>query len=296
MSLIVSEAEAGLRLDKFLAQRFPEQSRTYFQHLIEKQLVLLNESPVKKREKVAAGDTVEVEFALTPELSLEPENIPLDILYEDEAILVVNKPAGLVVHPGTGNWSHTFVNALLYHCQDLNLETTVDLRPGIVHRLDKDTTGLLIAAKTEQAQAKLVAAFASRQVKKIYLAICIGKPKAETIQTYMGRHPTKRTAMAVLSEGKLAITHVKPLKTWENLSLAEITLETGRTHQIRVHMQYRSTPILGDPIYGSSKANAHYNIHRQLLHAFRLEFSHPITGKQLNFEAPLPEDMKQFFS
>ena len=289
-SLLVTTLEVGQRLDLFLKNRYPELSRTYFQQLIEQQLVLVNDKPSKKRELLKEGDEVEVEFALTKELSVDPENIPLDIIYEDDDIIVINKPFGLVVHPAPGNWSHTFVNALLYHCNMLQ-HVGAPLRPGIVHRLDKDTTGLLVAAKTEKAHQILVEAFALRKVHKEYLAVCLGVAKEERIETKIKRHPVKRKEMvASLTDGRISVTHVYPLLKINNFSLVQFVLETGRTHQIRVHMKYKNTPILGDDIYGNEQINSKQKTKRQLLHAFRLNFEHPISKKPLFFEAPIPTD------
>lgn len=288
--LVVTSEEAGVRLDLFLKSRYPDQSRTYFQNLIDQNLVLVNEKLLKKREKLKEGDEVEVEFALTKELTLEPQNIPLDIIYEDDSIIVINKPVGLVVHPAPGNWSNTFVNALLYHCKQLENVGTA-LRPGIVHRLDKDTSGLLVAAKTEKAHQNLVEAFALRKVHKEYLAICIGSVKEERIETMIKRHPVKRKEMvASQSEGKLSVTHAHPLEKSAEFTFVQFVLETGRTHQIRVHMKYKNTPILGDDTYGIARINTQQKTSRQLLHAFRLNFEHPITKKPLFFEAPIPKD------
>jgi 23S rRNA pseudouridine1911/1915/1917 synthase len=235
-TLIVNDEETNLRLDKLLALRFPEQSRTYFQSLIDKGLVLLNGLPAKKRIKPQSGDEIEVEFTLSPELSLTPEAIPLDILYEDEWLLIINKPAGLVVHPAPGHWSGTFVNGLLYHCQQLG--SIESQRPGIVHRLDKDTSGALIAAKSETVQQRLVTLFSSRQVHKEYLAICVGNPGTATIEAPIGRHPTERKQMTVLREGgRHAVTQCTTLSTDGKLSVVQVNLLTGRTHQIRVHMK-----------------------------------------------------------
>jgi 23S rRNA pseudouridine1911/1915/1917 synthase len=289
-TLVVADAEAGERLDRILALRFPQQSRSYFQWLIGEGLVLLNGKPTKKRIQPQVGDEIEVEFALTPEASLEPENIPLDILYEDEYLLAVNKPAGLVVHPGIKNWSGTFVNALLYHCQQLPEDA---LRPGIVHRLDKDTSGILLAAKTEAAHKGLVQLFAERKVHKEYVAICVGKPGDVTIDAPIGRHPTDRLRMTVpLEGGKSAKTQVKTEGFDGKLAVVRCFPESGRTHQIRVHLQHHRNPILGDPVYGNTSWNQKYDATRQFLHAHRIRFVHPITGEEVTLEAPLPDDMQ----
>lgn len=292
--LVVTEDEEGERLDKILAKRFKEvYSRTYFQYLIDEQLVLLNGSPVKKRIKPQAGDEIEVQFAATPEIQLTSEAIPLAIIYEDEYLIAVNKPAGMVVHPAPGNWSGTFVNALLYHCGQLAGQEN-SLRPGIVHRLDKETSGVLVAAKTLEMQQKLTALFASRQVYKEYLAICIGRPADGEINAPIGRHPIHRKQMAIVPTGKQALSYCKTMGYNEKLSFVQVVIATGRTHQIRVHLKYKGTPILGDNLYGNSSLNQYYGVHRQLLHAAILKFQHPLTGEQLELTAPPPEDMLRF--
>jgi 23S rRNA pseudouridine1911/1915/1917 synthase len=285
----------GVRLDKLLALRFPAYSRTYFQFLIEQGSVLVNGKQIKKRALPEVGDEIEICFLLTPELSLEPENIPLDILFEDEHLLAINKPAGMVVHPAPGHFSGTFVQALLFHC---NLQRDAgDLRPGIVHRLDKETTGVLLAAKTMQAHEKLVSLFSSRKIQKHYLALCLGKPANVMIDAPIARHPTRRKEMAVcLDKGKEAITRLKLLEFKNSLSLIEVELVTGRTHQIRVHMKHIGSPVIGDPIYGSSSTNKKYGVARQFLHAQKLQFTHPFTGKTIALKAPLPADFSHFLS
>jgi 23S rRNA pseudouridine1911/1915/1917 synthase len=298
--LVITEAEAGERLDKILAQRFDSvQSRTYFQMLIENGHVLLNNAPVKKRAKPVVGDEVQVNFILTPEIGLTAEAIPLNIVYEDSDLLVVNKAAGMVVHPAAGNWSGTFVNALLHHCNQMfdtfscnsEMPSSSHPRPGIVHRLDKDTSGLLIAAKTLQAQQKLITMFSQRQIHKEYSAICIGNPGNIEINAPIGRHPIHRKQMTVLPEGKQALSVCRTLAFDGKHSLVRIVLATGRTHQIRVHMKHIGTPILGDATYGNTQANNKFGVARQLLHAQLLRFSHPMTGKLIELEAHPPTDM-----
>jgi 23S rRNA pseudouridine1911/1915/1917 synthase len=293
-SLIIAPCEAGQRIDKLLTDRYPTFSRTYFQKLIEEGFVLLNDKPIKKRFAPEVGDEIEVCFQLTPEISLEPESIPLDILFEDEHLIAVNKPSGMVVHPAPGHWNGTFVNALLAHCQ--NLASNGDpLRPGIVHRLDKDTSGILLAAKTAQAHQKLVQMFATRQMEKTYLAICIGRPPNTTIAASIGRHPTQRKEMAVVEQrGKEAISQIQVLAFNHQLSLVLIRPHTGRTHQIRVHLKYIGHPVLGDATYGCSKVNESLQVERQLLHAYRLNFMHPITNAPISLIATLPEDIKKW--
>lgn len=289
--VFIGEEEAGERLDKILANRFEEKySRTYFQYLIEKQLVLLNGLPVKKRIKPLMGDEIEVQFAALPTINLTAENIPLSILYEDDYILAINKPAGMVVHPAQGNWSGTFVNALLFHCQQLS-SLSETLRPGIVHRLDKETSGVLIAAKTLQVQQKLIESFSNREVYKEYIAICVGKPVEEEINAPIGRHPANRKQMAIMPMGKPALSIVKVLAWNEKLSLVHVIILTGRTHQIRVHLKYKGTPVLGDSIYGSISANKHYYAERQMLHASLLRLPHPVTKQIIEIKAPIPDDM-----
>jgi 23S rRNA pseudouridine1911/1915/1917 synthase len=284
--LFISAEEEGTRIDKLLTTRFPHHSRTYFQHLIDIGLVLINGESVKKRNLTEEGDEIEVCFQAVPEASLEAENIPLEILYEDEHILAVNKPAGMVVHPAPGHWSGTFVNALLGHCKDLPVNGD-PLRPGIVHRLDKETTGVLLAAKTLQAHQKLVEMFSARKMEKLYLAICQGKAPNTTINVPIGRHPVHRKEMTVLPDGREAITEIQLAAFNDKTCLVLAKPRTGRTHQIRVHLKHIGCPIIGDPIYGR------HDLHdRQLLHAYRLCFDHPITGCPIRLMAPIPQDMK----
>jgi len=298
-TLFITHEEQGERLDKILAERFRNvQSRTYFQKLIEDHLVLVNGAPVKKRTRPAEGDEVEVQFLLAPEISLEPEKIALDILFEDEYLLAINKPAGLVVHPAPGHWTGTFVNGLLYHCQQQGITlSSLDQthRPGIVHRLDKDTTGVLVAAKTTQTHQRLVELFASRRTHKEYLAICVGNPGHGIIEAAISRHPVERKKMAVTTEGgRPAISHYTTEAHNGELSLVRIQLVTGRTHQARVHLKHLGFPVLGDPLYGSTKINDRFHIHRQMLHAEILKFAHPITGAPLCLGAPPPPDLQHF--
>ncbi len=294
-TILITEEEEGERLDRILANRFRSiQSRTYFQNLIENDRVFLNGEPVKKRIKPSAGDEIEIHFIFTQEINIVPEAIPLNILYEDDAILVVDKPAGMVVHPALGNWSGTFVNALLYHCQNIEAPSTAFPRPGIVHRLDKDTSGVMVAAKQAKAQTRLIEMFSQREVHKEYLAVCLGNPGSKTINLPIGRHPVKRKEMAVLKEGgRPSVTHCTTLAFDGQCGVASLLLETGRTHQIRVHLKHLGTPILGDSVYGKEAVNKKLGIERQLLHAKVLRFSHPITGQLMEFSASLPDDMLQ---
>lgn len=295
-SLTIQPQEAGQRIDKLLALNYPLFSRTYFQRMIEEGFVLLNGHPVKKRIELETGDEIEVCFQLPPESSLAPEEIPLDILYEDEHLIAVNKPEGMVVHPGPGHPTGTFVNALLAHCREL-APTTDPLRPGIVHRLDKETSGVLLAAKTPLAHQRLVQAFASRQMEKTYLAVCLGRPPNITLDAPIGRHPVHRKEMAVLEEGgKEAVSQIQTLAFNDSISLVLIRPKTGRTHQIRVHLKHLGTPVLGDAVYGRPKSNEEKKATRQLLHAYRLQFTHPVTSAPLSLIAPLPNDLRQWIS
>ncbi len=287
-SIVVTSAMLHTRLDRLLVQTFPVHSRTYFQHLIESGLVLVNGKPVKKRETMEIGDEVEVCFALSPEMSLEAENIPLEVLYEDDHLIAINKPAGMVTHPAVGHPSGTFVNALLYHCK--TLPVTENLRPGIVHRLDKDTSGVLLAAKTTECHQKLVELFSKRAISKHYWALCIGNPGDRTIDAPIRRHPTRRQEMHVDPAGKSAISVCRVLKTEGELSLVDIQIITGRTHQIRVHLKHIGTPIVGDAVYGRRAVNEKYQMGRQLLHAKTLSLIHPLRGTPLKLEAPVPRD------
>jgi 23S rRNA pseudouridine1911/1915/1917 synthase len=288
--IYIAEEEASERLDKILAKRYKEiHSRAYFQTLIAEQNVLVNSEPVKKRVKLIAGDEIEIRFVIAQEIKIVPEPIPLNILFEDEHLLVINKPPGMVVHPAPGHWSGTFVNAFLYYCKDY-FNDQPSLRPGIVHRLDKDTSGLLIAAKTMLAQQRLTEMFAARKIYKEYFAICLGNPGKGKIDLPIGRHPTHRQKMAIREFGKPAVTFYETLDFNGQLSTVKLILATGRTHQIRVHMECLRTPVLGDTVYGKQKLQAK----RQMLHARVLKLDHPITRSPLTFQAPIPLDMRAF--
>ncbi|MBI3211816.1 MAG: RluA family pseudouridine synthase [Simkania negevensis] len=289
---VIFEEELPLRLDKALLHLFPSYSRSYFQFLIEEKAIKVNGLSLKKKDLVEKGDQIEVFFLELSEIALTPQEIPLEILYEDESILCINKPSGMVVHPAPGNPKDTFANAFLYHCK--NLEIGEDpLRPGIVHRLDKETSGVLIAAKTRKAHQQLISDFTQRKVEKKYLAITIGNPKVTSLSAPIGRDPKDRQKMSVVSEkGKEAKTFFTSLKVGKKLSLIECRPITGRTHQIRVHLKELKAPVLGDSLYGSEKINQQYSSPRHLLHALSLTILHPITKEALTFEAPLPDDFK----
>ncbi len=289
--IFAGPAEEGMRLDKLLAERFPEYSRTYFQNLIEQGCVLLNGERALKRALPEEGDEIEICFQAVPGPNIAPEQIPLNILYEDDHLLAVDKPAGMVVHPAPGHWSGTFVNALLAHCGG-KAPGSDPLRPGIVHRLDKETTGILVAAKTLQAHQKLIESFSERRMEKLYLAVCCGRPQGGVVRAPIGRHPVHRKEMAVLSDGKDAVTEFQLAAFNEQLSLVLARPLTGRTHQIRVHLKHIGCPVLGDSVYGSERLNRVLSPGRHLLHAYRLQFDHPITGEPLKLTAPIPEDLK----
>lgn len=281
---------AGLRLDQALARLLPEFSRNRLSTWIKEARVSLDGTAAKPRQKVWGGEKLVIQPAAAPEaLAFRPEAIPLDIVHEDEHLLAVNKPAGLVVHPGSGNWQGTLLNALLQHAPGLQHLP----RAGIVHRLDKDTSGLLVVAKTLEAQTALVRQLQARSVKREYLALVHGNvPRDDSIAAPIGRHPTARTRMAVVSRGKHAVTHYEVLARGAHVTLLRCRLETGRTHQIRVHMREIGHPLIGDPVYGSKRKLPALDFPRQALHAHRLELTHPASGQRMHWQAALPDDMQ----
>jgi len=293
-SFTVTEENLGARLDQLLCKQYPEHSRSYFQYLIDENFVLLNGSFVKKQHRPQLGDEVVVTFQPKKELDLKAEAIDLSILFEDEDIIAINKPPSFVVHPAPGAYSGTFANALLYHCQKIDPDEFAPFRPGIVHRLDKDTTGVLVAAKTLRAHQNLSQQFSQRKVEKKYLALCVGSVTEGRFSAPIKRHPTKRKQMTVSEDGKEAISLFKTLAKKEDLSLVEIQLITGRTHQIRAHLKHLNCFILGDPVYGNPAINRKKGINRQLLHAQSLKITHPISEIPLELHAPIPLDMKKF--
>jgi 23S rRNA pseudouridine1911/1915/1917 synthase len=294
-TFVVIENEKDSRIDKILKLHYPNYSRTYFQDLIIKKAVLVNGEIIKKNLKLHINDVIEIFFLKVDEINLTPENIPLDILYEDDHLIAINKNDEMVVHPAPGNPNKTFVNALLYHCKNI-IDIDDNLRPGIVHRIDKNTTGVLIAAKTRETHEKLINLFSSRKIEKKYLCIAIGKVISQTISAPIKRHPFRRKEMSVLEGGKEAITHIDLLAYNGEMSFCLVKLETGRTHQIRVHLKHVNTPILGDDTYGSTKQNNEKKLHKQLLHAYSIEFIHPITKIPLRILAPIPDIMKKLLT
>ncbi|MFV4929264.1 RluA family pseudouridine synthase [Lactobacillus delbrueckii] len=283
--------ESGQRLDKYLAGEMTNLSRSRIKELVQAGEVLVNGKKSKVSYKVQKGDLIQVTVLPLEPLKLEAENIPLDIVYEDEDVIVVNKPQGMVVHPAAGHPSHTLVNALLYHTRDL-ADSPEGFRPGIVHRIDKDTSGLLMVAKNAAARESLEKQLAAKSNKRQYLAIVHGNFAEEegTIDAPIGRNPKDRKQMAVVEKGKSAVTHFKVLEQYQGYSLVECQLETGRTHQIRVHMAYIGHPLAGDPLYGPRKALPG---HGQFLHAKTLGFEQPSTGEWLEFSVQPPEIFQQ---
>ena len=296
ISLEIPASCSGLRLDQALSTLLPEYSRRRLQLWIKEGHVKLNGATVVPKHVVWQGDQVAVETQLAAEeIAFRPEDIALDIVYEDDALLVINKPPGLVVHPGSGNWQGTMLNALLHHAPKL----AGIPRAGIVHRLDKDTSGLLVVAKTLTAQTDLVRQLQARSVKREYLAVVQGAPQEDgSVDAPIGRHPTQRVKMAVVSSGKPAVTHFTLMEHFAQYSLVCCQLETGRTHQIRVHMQHLGFPLLGDPVYGgrgiavsAALREAIKGFERQALHAARLGLIHPVSGEQMEWQVDFPPDM-----
>jgi len=290
------ESAEGERIDKAVTLLDDDWSRSAVQTWIKEGRVTVNGRTVKANYRLEAGDEVIVSVPLVEELAVEPEPIPLDVRYEDEDVIVVNKPRGMVVHPAPGNTSGTLVNALLAHCRDLSGIGGV-ARPGIVHRIDKDTSGLLMVAKNDMAHQSLAAQLKAHSVDRIYLAVVHGNiPHSRgTVDAPIGRDPHDRKKMAINHKnGKPAVTHFAVLEHWRHAALIECKLETGRTHQIRVHMASIGHPLIGDPVYGPKKNR--YPIQGQALHAKVLGFDHPRTGRRIRLEAELPEDMEKLIS
>lgn len=280
---------AGLRIDQFVATHLPALSRARVQALLKSGHITLNGGEAKPSAKIRPGDLVRVVEPAAVSSEIAAQDIPLEVLFEDDDLIVINKPAGLVVHPAAGNRDGTLVNALLHHCQELSGVGGVE-RPGIVHRLDKDTTGCLVAAKNDVAHRSLVRQFAGRSVTKIYLALASGRfaRVSGEVDAPIGRHRVHRKKMAVVERGRPARTGWRVLRELSCGSLVECTLHTGRTHQIRVHLKHLGHPLLGDEVYGKRG-----NFPRQMLHAWKLAFAHPRTDAPLNFQSPIPADFVQ---
>ena len=291
------EEQKNLRIDKFLSEQLPDQSRSYLQKLLKEGNVTVNEKTVKANYKVQLSDTVKLELPEPECPDILPEDIPLDILYEDNDLLVVNKPKGMVVHPAAGNDDGTLVNALLHHCGDSLSGINGIIRPGIVHRIDKDTSGLLIVAKNDIAHQGLAQQIKEHSFTRIYEAVVYGNMKREegTVDAPIGRHPTDRKRMAVTDKNsRNAVTHYKVLKRYDGFTHVQLKLETGRTHQIRVHMAYIGHPVAGDPVYGVKKVITSLN--GQCLHARVIGFVHPITEEYIEITSELPVYFTQFLS
>lgn len=285
MKELLITTETG-RLDQVLGAAFPEYSRSLIKKMLLAGDILVNQSVQKPRYLVKAGDQISLEEPVPQTLDLVPQNIPLDIVYEDDDVLVVNKPAGMVVHPAPGHPDQTLVNALLYHCPLSKINGT--LRPGIVHRIDRDTSGLLMVAKNDQAHRSLAQQLKDKTTSRYYLALVHGIIQEEhgTIDAPLARSPKDRKKQAVVAGGRNAVTHFTVLHRYQRYTLIKCQLETGRTHQIRVHLKYIGHPVAGDPVYGPKKTLAGPG---QFLHAAELGFTHPVSGKRLTFTAPLPD-------
>ncbi len=299
----VDDSQSGKRLDQVLAILIPEHSRSRLQRWIKSGQITVNNEIVKQRSLVHAGDHIKILADYEKVATDLPQELPLNIIYKDDAIILINKPAGLVVHPGAGNPNNTLVNALLHH--DANLEQVA--RAGIVHRLDKDTTGIMLVARNPQVHTNLVEQLQCREIKRDYQAIVCGQITAgSTIETNIGRHPTKRTKMAVVENGKIAITRYRLIKRFDHYTHVKVSLETGRTHQIRVHMAHINHALIGDSVYGKNRSlqkglndqtkETILNFNRQALHAYSLRFTHPVTAQECQFDAPLPDDFQHLIN
>jgi 23S rRNA pseudouridine1911/1915/1917 synthase len=306
IDLIIEPAEAGERLDRVLAARTLGHSRAVLQRWMDEGRITIEGRPVSAKDKARAGLRVRIEPGPPPASEALPEAIPLEVLFEDDALIVLHKPAGLVVHPAAGHQSGTLVNALLHHTllRDQSIERGADpRRPGVVHRLDKDTSGVMVIARTDAAREGLTRQFAAHDIEREYEALCLGVPPASvTYETLIGRHPTDRKRFSTkVRVGKRAVTHVALIEGFAGAAHVRCTLQTGRTHQIRVHMADHGHPLLGDPVYGRTPKDARLQaaseaLGRQALHARVLGFVHPVTGERMRFEHEPPEDFRKALS
>lgn len=292
----IGEDLVGIRLDKAISLKDKDISRMAVQRLIDEENILVNGKKAKSSYKLNLNDIVTITKPDPKEIEIKPENIPLDVVYEDKDILVVNKQKGLVVHPGNGNLNGTLVNAVMARCKNELSGIGGEIRPGIVHRLDKDTSGLLIIAKNDKSHINLSNKFKNHEVKKTYIALVRGRVKENmaTIDMPIARSTKDRTKMAVSKNGKNAITHIKVLERFKEFTLLEVNIETGRTHQIRVHLSEIGYPIVGDYVYSNGKNP--FNVVGQMLHSMRIEFKHPVTNKQMKLEAELPEYFEEILT
>ena len=287
--MTIQATESGLRLDVFLAENLENTSRSAAQKLLESGAVTLDGKPLRKQDRTVAGAVYEVELPELKEVAIEPRDLPLDVVWEDADLLVLNKPKGLVVHPAPGHWDDTLVNALIFHCRDSLSGINGELRPGIVHRIDKDTSGLLIVAKNDFAHQALAEQLQDHSLSRTYEAVVKGGFREDegTVDAPIGRHPTDRKKMAVTDKNsRSAVTHWRVLERFGQYTLVECRLETGRTHQIRVHMAHIHHPLLGDTVYGSPKPELGQS--SQCLHARELRFRHPRTGEEITVTCPRP--------
>lgn len=304
LQIDVNYEAASVRLDTFLTSKLPELTRSQIKRLIQEgQVTSTNGDPVKCGRKLHGGERLHVNIKAPEALEALPEDLPLEILYEDDFVIVFNKPAGIVVHPAAGHYAGTLVNALLFHCKDLS-GIGGKLRPGIVHRLDKNTSGVMMATKNDKAHNCLAAQFKTHSIIRRYKALVYGAMEEArgTIDLPLGRHPKDRKKIAVVEGGRRAVTHWHSIRTYQGITLLELSLETGRTHQIRVHLSKTGHPIAGDPQYGSSRRSSEIksppvraaveSLDRQALHAHMLGFTHPSTGEMMEFTSPLPEEMQ----
>jgi 23S rRNA pseudouridine1911/1915/1917 synthase len=296
----VGNPDSKPRVDHYIAKTLPVLSRAQVQKLIDAQLVRVDGDIAKASLKLKGGETILVRIPPTEPLDLQPEAIPLDVVFEDEFLIVINKPVGMVTHPGAGTRSGTLVNALLHHCRGTLSGISGVERPGIVHRLDKDTSGLLVVAKEDLTHRELAKQLAERTVKRTYFALVDGivSKDSGTVDKPIGRHPVRRKEMAVVDSGRTAVTHYEVVERYRNFTLLELKLQTGRTHQIRVHMAHLGYPVVGDLVYnrkssGTEKARSKYGLIGHALHAAKLSFVHPKTGSAHEFKAPLPADYQK---
>lgn len=295
IELIVTDSLSGERLDKAIPLLHSDLSRSSVQQLISDEAVMVNGKIANKKYSVRSGDVISLTVPEPKELSVEKENIPLDIVYEDEHLLVVNKPKGMVVHPAAGNYEGTLVNALLYHCGDSLSGINGVIRPGIVHRIDKDTSGLLVVAKTDVAHKGLAEQIKEHSFTRVYNTVVVGNIKDDsgTIDAPIGRHPKDRKKQAVTDKNsRNAVTHFEVIERYNGFTFLKVRLETGRTHQIRVHMAYRGNPVAGDTVYGNPKKT--YGLQGQCLNASTIGFIHPVTQEYLEFTCELPDYFKEF--